>query len=104
MDGLDTLITIQIIYIAILFFIIRVTIRKGRKGVFYWIVAGLYVLTITWLGIEYINMPTVGNGGYGFAIGMFSIIIPGILVFFIAVGVTNFKRYDKKLITVFIKL
>ena len=52
MDGLDTLITIQIVYIAILFFIIRATIRKGRKGIFYWIVAGLYLVTITWLVIR----------------------------------------------------
>jgi hypothetical protein len=81
MDSLDTLITIQIVYIVILFFIIRATIRKGRKGIFYWVVGGLYLLTIAWLVIEYLTMPEVGNGGYGFAIGMYSMIIPSILVF-----------------------
>ncbi|MBC6607944.1 hypothetical protein H8B13_14050 [Hymenobacter sp. BT188] len=80
MAGLDELIIIQFIYIAIMFFIIRATIRKGLKVFFYWLIVGLYVLTITWLVTEYVDMPKEGNGGYGFAIGMYSMIIPGILV------------------------
>jgi apolipoprotein N-acyltransferase len=81
MNDLDELIFIQIIYIAFLYFIIRGTLRQGRKATFYWIVIGIYAMVISWLAIELINMNPTGNGGYGFAIGMYSIIIPGILVF-----------------------
>lgn len=81
MEGIDTLLIIQLIYIVILFFIIRSTIRQGRKATFYWFLVALYAMTIAWLVTGYISMPKSGNGGYGFAIGMYSMIVPGILTF-----------------------
>ncbi|WP_121357778.1 hypothetical protein [Flavisolibacter nicotianae] len=86
MEGLGELIIIQLVYIIILFLIIRKIIRQGKKAIFYWIIVGLYLLTITWLVTEYVNMPETGNGGYGFAIGMYSMIVPGILTFIAALA------------------
>jgi hypothetical protein len=81
MEGLSELLIVQLVYIVILFFIIRMTIRQGRKPILHWVIAGLYILTIVWLVTEFINMPKTGNGGYGFAIGMYSMIVPGLLTF-----------------------
>ncbi|HSC52655.1 MAG TPA: hypothetical protein VLC98_03490 [Phnomibacter sp.] len=85
MDGIGTLLIIQVVYIATLFFIIRSTIRQGRKATFYWFIVALYIVTIAWLVAGYISMPKSGNGGYGFAIGMYSMIVPGILTFVAAI-------------------
>lgn len=95
MDELIELLLIQIIYIAILFFIIRSVIRRGSKAIFYWIIVALYVATIAWLMTDYFNMPKTGNGGYFFAIGMYSMIIPGILIL-ISVIVFALSRVSKK--------
>ena len=80
MDGLGELLFLQFIYTVILVYIIWRTRRKKRKETPYWIIAGLYILTIIWLSIEFIKMPKTKNGGYGSAIGMYSMIIPGILI------------------------
>jgi hypothetical protein len=86
MDGIGELIIIQLVYIAILFLIIRAVIRQGKKAIFYWFIAGLYMLTIAWLVTEYLNMPKSGNGGYAFAIGMYSMIVPGVLTLIAALA------------------
>ena len=80
MDGLGELIFIQIVYIVVLFFTIRATIRNGKKPVFYFVIVGLYILTLAWLVREFINIPKIGTGGQGFALGMYSMIVPGVLI------------------------
>jgi len=94
MDGLDQLIIIQLVYIAILWLIIRAATRQGKKTVFYWVVTGLYLLVIAWLGVKFVNMPG-RDGGYWFALGMYSIVVPGILIF-IAVIVFMVTRAVRK--------
>lgn len=84
MEGIDTLLVIQVIYIVTLFFIIRSTIRQGRKVTFYWFIVALYLVTIIWLVAGYLKMPKTENGGYGFALGLYSIMVPGILTFLAA--------------------
>jgi apolipoprotein N-acyltransferase len=86
MDGLGELIIIQFVYIAILFLIIRAVIRQRKKAILYWFIAGLYMLTIAWLVTEYVNIPKTGNGGCVLAIGMYSMIVPGVLILIAALA------------------
>lgn len=78
-DGIGELIFIQSVYITILSLIILATVRLKRKGTFYWVISGLYAITLLWLIYEYINFGKKPDPGSVFAWGMFSIIIPGLL-------------------------
>ena len=78
-DKIGELISVQVVYIAILSVIIIATLRLKRKGTFYWFIAGLYVLTLIWLIYEYIGFGAKPDSGSVFAWGMLSMIIPGIL-------------------------
>lgn len=96
-DNISELIFVQVVYMAILSLIIIATLRLKRKGVFYWIIAGLYVLTLIWLIYEYINFGTKPDPGSVFAWGMFSMIIPGILtlialIVFVVSGIVARKQ------------
>ena len=79
MDSLGQHIVAQLFFSTIHFLIIRSIILHGKNSIFYWLITGLYISTIVWLVIEYIKMPKTENGGFGFAIEMYSLIIPGIL-------------------------
>jgi len=70
----------QLVYIAILFFIILRAFRKKRNITPFWIITGLYFLTMVWLCIGYLTAPKPLDPGGGFAIGMYSLLIPGVLI------------------------
>jgi hypothetical protein len=79
-DNLGELIFIQIICLTLLIIIIVATLKLGRKGIFYWIIAGLYTLTLIWLVFEYTNFGPKPDPGSVFVWGTLSMIIPSILV------------------------
>jgi uncharacterized BrkB/YihY/UPF0761 family membrane protein len=83
MKELDTLIVIQLIYIVVLFFTIRASRRQRQKAIFHWAIAGAYMVTLFWLIGSYIGYAKNKDGGGGgiSALGTYSILIPGILVF-----------------------
>ncbi len=85
MSGLAELIFVNFICIAVLFLIIKATLKQGKKAVFHLIVAALYLITIIWLGAAFFKLPETGGGGEVFAIGMYSMIIPGLLTFLSAI-------------------
>ena len=80
MSGLDNLLLLQVIYLILIFLLLRSARKNGRNIIVYWIILGLYLLTLIWLTKGYIERPKVADGGYTFALGMYSMIVPVILV------------------------
>lgn len=91
------LLFLQGVYILALTLIIRYKLKHGRTAAFYWIIATLYFIVAVYLVSEYIMMPAVGEGGTWFAIEMYAVIVPGVLVgialivFFISNEVRSFR-------------
>jgi hypothetical protein len=91
------LLFLQGIYILALTLIIRHRLKHGHTAVLYWIIATVYLFVAIYLVKEYIMMPAVGEGGTWFAIEMYAMIVPGILVgvalivFFISSEVRSFR-------------
>ena len=80
---LGQLIIGQSIYLILLFFITRVAVRQKRKDFLYWFVLSIdiiYILIISWLIYTYLTFGPNPDSGEVFAWGMFSIIVPGLLV------------------------
>jgi len=91
------LLLVQVIYILILALIIRYKQKKRQSAVFYWVIATLYFAVVVCLLHEYIMMPAVGEGGTWFAIEMYALIVPGILVgVALIVSFINYVRRDFK--------
>ena len=80
MSGLDNLLLLQVIYLVVIFLLLRSARKNGRNIIVYWIILGLYLITLIWLTKSYFERPKVADGGYTFALGMYSMIVPGILV------------------------
>ena len=80
MSGLDNLLLLQVIYLILIFLLLRSARKNGRNIIVYWIILGLYLLTLIWLTKGYFEKPKVADGGYTFALGMYSMIVPVILV------------------------
>jgi hypothetical protein len=91
------LLLLQGIYILTLTILIRHRLKHGHSAVLYWIIATLYFIVAVYLVSEYIMMPAVGEGGTWFAIEMYAMIVPGVLVgialiaFFISNEVRSFR-------------
>jgi hypothetical protein len=91
------LLFLQGFYILTLTLIIRYKLKQGHSAIFYWMIATLYFIVAAYLVNEYIMMPAVGEGGTWFAIEMYAMIVPGILVglalivFFISNEVRSFR-------------
>jgi hypothetical protein len=79
MKDIIELIFIHIVCIVLLGLIIITTMRLKRNNIFYWVIAGLYVLTLIWLIYEYISLGVKPDPGGFFAWEMLAMIIPGIL-------------------------
>lgn len=80
MKDIVELIFIHIVYIIMLGLIIVATARLKRKGIFYWAIAGLYVLMLIWLIYEYVGLGAKPDPGGFFAWEMLAMIIPGLLI------------------------
>jgi hypothetical protein len=91
------LLFLQGIYILALTLIIRHRLKNRHTAAFYWLIATVYFIVAVYLVSEYIMMPSVGEGGTWFAIEMYAMIVPGILVgvalivFFISNEVRSFR-------------
>ncbi|WP_342644905.1 hypothetical protein [Mucilaginibacter sp. CSA2-8R] len=79
-NDLPQLLFLQVVYILIMALIIRYKLKKGQSAIFYWLIAALYLFVAICLLHEYITMPTIGEGGTWFAIEMYGMFVPGLLV------------------------
>lgn len=97
MKDLDQLIYVQLIYVAILVFILWKVRKQQKLKIVYWSIIGAYILVIGWLINIYSTLGPRPDPGRGFAWAMATFIYPGALalaalLIFIVAGIMKSRR------------